>query len=69
MAAMSLVPGQVQQQAALTQAQQQEVLAAMMGELANQPNPAAEAAQSEPSPQVAPDSGVPVNQSDPYQGV
>ena len=61
MAAMSLAPQQEAQQAALTAQQTQEVLAALMSQLASAPNPAAEAAQSMPAAQVTPDSGVPVD--------
>ena len=65
-AAMSLVPGQMQQQAQLTQGQQQQTIAALMSVFQSAPNPAAEAAQSEPSPMVA--GGPPSAPNDPNGG-
>ena len=59
-AAMSLVPGQQAAQAALTQQQRQELVIALLGQLAGGANPDAEGALSEPSPQVAPGMGGPL---------
>jgi len=59
-AAMSLVPGQQAAQAALTQQQRQELVIALLGQLSGGANPDAEAALSEPSPQVAPGMGAPL---------
>jgi hypothetical protein len=69
-AAAEMVPMQQQAQAMLTQQQSQEVLAAMLSQLAGAPNPEAEAAQSEPSPQLTPDAGIaPPSSDDPFGGV
>lgn len=67
--AMQLVPGQMQQQAQLQAQQSAQVLAQMMSAFSSLPNAAAQAAQSEPSAQVTPNSGVPAaDPSDPYGG-
>lgn len=58
-AAMSLVPGQMQQSAALAQQQTQETIAALMSVFQSAPNPAAEAAGGMPAPMVSPDAGPP----------
>jgi hypothetical protein len=63
MAAMGLVPQQQAEQDAMQQAHIQQVMNALMSQLAGQPNPAAEAAQGMPAAQVSPDSGVPVQDS------
>lgn len=58
-AAMQLVPQQQAEQAQLVAQQQAAVMAMLMDQLSNQPNPAAEAAQGMPAAQVTPDAGVP----------
>lgn len=69
LAAMQLAPQQAQEQDAMWQAHTQDVLAALMSQLASQPNPAAEAAQSEPAPMVTPDGGSPQGEDASYGGM
>lgn len=52
-AAMSLVPGQMQQQQALAQQQGQEVIAALMSVFQSAPNPQAEGIGGMPAPMLS----------------
>lgn len=57
LAAMQLAPQQAAEQDQMWQQHTQDVLAALMSQLAQQPNPAAEAAQGMPAGMVTPDQG------------